>query len=163
MDNTVLYHHGIVGMKWGIRRFQNRDGSLTTAGKKRRGQTDDGSEESKLFRKKASKVKVEEPKKKSPSEMTDAELREKIQRLELEQRYRNLTQAQAQTKSHEGKKFVSEVLKKSGENLAVQVVNHVGAKALNKVFGEKKMTKDEKTGEMVEEIVDVIFANNKKK
>lgn len=30
-----LYHHGIKGMKWGIRRFQNKDGSLTKAGKKR--------------------------------------------------------------------------------------------------------------------------------
>lgn len=30
-----LYHHGVKGMKWGIRRFQNKDGSLTPAGKKR--------------------------------------------------------------------------------------------------------------------------------
>ena len=30
-----LYHHGIQGMKWGVRRFQNKDGSLTSAGKKR--------------------------------------------------------------------------------------------------------------------------------
>ena len=30
-----LYHHGILGQKWGIRRFQNADGSLTAAGKKR--------------------------------------------------------------------------------------------------------------------------------
>lgn len=30
-----LYHHGIKGMKWGIRRFQNPDGSLTEAGKRR--------------------------------------------------------------------------------------------------------------------------------
>ena len=30
-----LQHHGIPGQKWGVRRFQNRDGSLTTAGKKR--------------------------------------------------------------------------------------------------------------------------------
>lgn len=30
-----LYHHGILGQKWGIRRFQNEDGSLTSAGKKR--------------------------------------------------------------------------------------------------------------------------------
>lgn len=32
-----LYHHGIKGQKWGIRRYQNEDGSLTPAGKKRYG------------------------------------------------------------------------------------------------------------------------------
>lgn len=30
-----LYHHGIKGQKWGVRRFQNKDGSLTSAGKSR--------------------------------------------------------------------------------------------------------------------------------
>lgn len=30
-----LYHHGIKGMKWGIRRYQNKDGSLTPQGKKK--------------------------------------------------------------------------------------------------------------------------------
>lgn len=30
-----LQHHGILGMKWGVRRYQNKDGSLTAAGKKR--------------------------------------------------------------------------------------------------------------------------------
>lgn len=33
--NNELSHHGILGMKWGVRRFQNADGSLTDAGKKR--------------------------------------------------------------------------------------------------------------------------------
>ena len=36
-----LYHHGIKGQKWGVRRFQNEDGSLTPAGKKRYDDGDD--------------------------------------------------------------------------------------------------------------------------
>lgn len=35
MVNNELYHHGVKGMKWGVRRYQNKDGSLTPAGKKR--------------------------------------------------------------------------------------------------------------------------------
>lgn len=35
MTENYLSHHGILGMKWGIRRYQNKDGSLTDAGKKR--------------------------------------------------------------------------------------------------------------------------------
>ena len=34
MENE-LYHHGVKGQKWGIRRYQNKDGSLTYAGKKK--------------------------------------------------------------------------------------------------------------------------------
>ena len=30
-----LYHHGVKGQKWGVRRYQNKDGSLTSAGKKK--------------------------------------------------------------------------------------------------------------------------------
>ena len=36
MSNYYLCHHGIKGMKWGVRRYQNKDGSYTAAGKKRR-------------------------------------------------------------------------------------------------------------------------------
>lgn len=34
-ENNTLSHHGILGQKWGVRRFQNKDGSLTPKGKKR--------------------------------------------------------------------------------------------------------------------------------
>lgn len=35
-----LYHYGVKGMKWGVRRYQNEDGSLTSAGKKRQQKRD---------------------------------------------------------------------------------------------------------------------------
>lgn len=37
MEHNYLSHYGILGMKWGVRRYQNPDGSLTSAGKARYG------------------------------------------------------------------------------------------------------------------------------
>ena len=37
ISNNELYHHGILGQKWGVRRYQNADGSLTAQGKARYG------------------------------------------------------------------------------------------------------------------------------
>jgi hypothetical protein len=42
MNKTYLVHHGIKGQRWGVRRFQNEDGSLTPAGRKRYDINDDG-------------------------------------------------------------------------------------------------------------------------
>lgn len=37
MNQNELYHHGVLGQKWGVRRYQNKDGSLTPRGKKKYG------------------------------------------------------------------------------------------------------------------------------
>lgn len=80
MNNNELYHHGIIGMKWGVRRYQNKDGSLTAAGKKRYNQ-DSWSEDAKT----ASQLK-----KKSVNQMSNAELRKLTERQQLERNYSNL-------------------------------------------------------------------------
>lgn len=41
MAYNELYHHGILGQKWGVRRYQNEDGSYTSEGKSRRNKYSD--------------------------------------------------------------------------------------------------------------------------
>ena len=40
MESNALMHYGVLGMKWGVRRYRNSDGSLTPAGKKRQEKQD---------------------------------------------------------------------------------------------------------------------------
>jgi membrane protein involved in colicin uptake len=98
-----LYHHGIKGMKWGRRRFQNKDGSLTPAGVKRYG--DGGStldrwkanREAKRAEKAKSKAETDAAKKAKSEEtayrkkqaegMSDDGINKAIARSQLEERY----------------------------------------------------------------------------
>lgn len=100
--SDTLTHYGIKGMKWGVRRFQNKDGSLTPAGRKRYGE-DDVADSTK----KETKVSGDYKKaRRSISEMTDEELMTAVRRLETEKRYRDLNPEKVSL----GKKFVDSVL-----------------------------------------------------
>lgn len=77
ISESELYHHGIKGQKWGVRRYQNADGTLTAAGKKRKKQT--SSEDI--------------------SKMSTDELRKKVRRLNNEQRYMDLTKSKSSVAS----------------------------------------------------------------
>ena len=76
-DTSELYHWGIKGMKWGQRRYQYKDGTLTPAGKKRYS-------EGGLFgsSKKKSASKKSTPT--DPSQMTTRQLQSAIKRKQLE-------------------------------------------------------------------------------
>ena len=97
-----LQHHGIKGQKWGVRRFQNTDGSLTAEGKKRYSVSDYQQAIDKT--KTAGKIvneaktlnnsikKVNDPAaerriRKSVAEMSDIELQKRVQRLNMEDNY----------------------------------------------------------------------------
>lgn len=88
-----LYHYGIKGQKWGIRRYQNEDRSLTPAGKERYGNT----KAQERTRKKQERAEYRESRKRiirdaaNVHKMSDAELLQKIGRLEKEKRLMELS------------------------------------------------------------------------
>lgn len=77
-----LYHYGIIGQKWGVRRYQNKDGTRTPAGKKRDNQEPAKSEDHMNSRMSKSKA---------PSGLSNDELRKLNERLQLEETYKRLT------------------------------------------------------------------------
>lgn len=79
--SNELAHWGVKGMKWGVRRYRNRDGSLTPAGRKRYENTwsDEAKEVSRLKRTKNVK------------EMSNSELKRYNERVRLEQEYSRLS------------------------------------------------------------------------
>ena len=113
--SNELYHHGILGQKWGVRRFQNPDGSLTTAGRARYNVGETKGARTKRAVKEAAKNAASYVKKrtkmKHPSLMTDEELRNYTQRLIAEKNYSDaLARAQSSTGFGRAEKFVSDIV-----------------------------------------------------
>ena len=120
MEQNSLTHWGIKGMKWGRRRFQNKDGSLTPAGKKRYQDLQDEMDN------------LLPNKKKSLSEMTDDEIRKAIARNNLESEYRKSLPPPEPEKVSKGKQFAEGVLNK----VIIPTATDVGKSWLKKKMSE---------------------------
>ena len=145
MENRVLIHYGTKGMKWGVRRYQNKDGSLTPAGKKRydkenyidtskpdpkRWVREDTERAKKVVDSVSSLVKevkkveqetrpTSKKKRMDLSSMTDQELRQRINRELTERQYNDLFAPEETPKISKGREYVSKTLSATGEVLAI--------------------------------------------
>ena len=142
MDYNVITHWGIKGMKWGVRRYQNKDGSLTDAGKKRlerdraesnnaklsadpkKWDKQDTERAKKLVDSSASTVRTVRSyinsKKQKPrmdlSSMSDQEMRNRINRELLERQYNDMF---APEKVSKGKNYALKTLDVAGTVLGI--------------------------------------------
>ena len=126
--NDELYHHGVKGQRWGVRRYQNKDGTLTNAGKKRRITSESEDKTIKKERIKDSKNR---------RKLSDTDLKKKIERLKLEKEFKNLTKEEITP----GKKFVSDIMSSAGKKalttIAAGTMLYATKLALTKKFDPK--------------------------
>ena len=117
-----LKHWGVKGQKWGVRRYQNKDGSLTPAGKKRR-KSDNYHEDYK-------KAHDNKP----ISQMSTKELQDRNNRLQQEQNYKRLTQKKSKGEAVL-KAFIATATTIVAIENAAKVYKRVGSNALDKLGG----------------------------
>ena len=149
VNEDELYHWGIKGMKWGVRRYQNSDGSLTAAGRKR--YTDkDGNLNAAGKKKFGNSVKTkteseaETPKRKSVKDMTDDELNKAVIRARQEDEYNRLRpEPKPEVKNATAKAFAKRLV----NEVAVPALINSGKNALQKAL-------DKQANELLKDKVD---------
>ena len=124
MDNNTLQHHGILGMRWGIRRFRNRDGTLTPAGKRRADKKSANQETHEDYKKNHTS--------KNAGSMSNSELRDRINRLQMEKQYAQLTSNEKST----GFKVVNDIFVNSAKQTASNYVSQYMTKGVDVLIGK---------------------------
>ena len=169
MDNNELYHYGILGMKWGIRRTPSHLGHQIKARKaaKKRNENLEKARKARAEHQKALKSG-----KLKPKDMTSAELQKEIQRLQLEKQYMDLkrdtsTQNKGKTfTSKYGGQLVDKLVTNVGIDLVTQLAKSAGAKGVNDLIDKINKNISENAGKKGKEnpnTFEKVAANNKKK
>lgn len=133
MSNNELTHYGVLGMKWGVRRTPAQLGRSSGSTKKSSTKKTPSMVErlKKRKKEKAKQAEVQAVKNKKLSEMTDAELRQRIARLEMEKRYKDLNPPKVSF----GKKIVRDVIEPSAKDAGKRVLTDWLTKKGKEKFG----------------------------